>query len=118
MRQIAIILLALLIITNNGQIEKYTISMFLKELKETGLYDIIAIIKCEFGANIAIDFCKEVTNSPYCEEAVRVYMDICSGSYSYDDLKELLNNDEIMKILLKYISLDDINRIIKKLDNY
>ena len=118
MRVITILLLALLIIENNGQFEKYTINNFIDELKESGLYKIIALIKCLAGANVAIDFCKDCFNSPYCEEVVRVYMDICPNSHSYDNLEELLNNDEIKKILLKYLIPNEINRIIKKFHNY
>ena len=118
MRVITILLLALLIIANNGQFEKYLIYNFIDELKESGLYEIIALIKCLASPNVAIDFCKDCFNSPYCEEVVRVYMDICPSGHSYDNLEELLNNDEIKKILLKYLSPDEINRIIKKFHNY
>ena len=69
-------LFCMILILSNIEVQGTTFSIgaLLDYLQETGYYEIIQAIKNSFGDDIAIDVCKELTNSNDCEEIVRVYM--------------------------------------------
>ena len=80
MRQILIVLFALLIIGNNAQRKILT---YLNYLQNEGYYDLIYQVKCGFGDDVAIYVCKALDDSPHCEEAVKVYMNSCIKEQKY-----------------------------------
>ena len=111
MRQILIVLLALLIVGNKAQ---KPILTYLNYLKNEGYYDLIYQIKCQFGDDIAIAFCEALVDSPQSEEIVRVYMNSCIKDQNHNDFKEFIYKEENMNILLKSLSPNEIERLVKK----
>ena len=79
MKYTIILLFVLLLVTKEDLGDNYTINTFLKYLQENGYYEVINEIKCEISTDVAIEFCEILTESPHCEEVVRVYM-TCSVS--------------------------------------
>ena len=113
MRQLLIVLFVLLIVGNKAQGPILTY----KYLQEGGYNDLIYQAKCGIGDDIAIDICRALVDSPYCEEVVRVYMDSCINDQKYIDVKDFIYKEENMNILLKSLSQNEIERLVKKLEN-
>ena len=78
MKYTIILFLTLLIVTKEDKIT-YSISPFIRYLQEQGYYDAINGVKCQITTDVAIEVCEILTESPHCEEVVRIYM-TCSPS--------------------------------------
>ena len=74
MKYTIILLFVLLLVTKEDLGDNYTINTFLKYLQENGYYEVINEVKCEISTDVAIEFCEILTESPHCEEVVRIYM--------------------------------------------
>ena len=113
MKYIIILLLALLIVKNEDITGRYSIRPFIKELQESGYYELINGVKCELTTDVAIEVCEILTESPYCEEVVRVFM-TCNKS-----VRPTTNPDAILiSILNSYkIPLDKFKKLIYALRN-
>ena len=73
MKYTIILLLTLVIATKeNGVL--FTINPFINYLQETGYYEVINDVKCQITSDVAIEVCEILTESPHCEEVVRIYM--------------------------------------------
>ena len=117
MKKMFILLLALLIVANC----QCKISMFIDDLKSNGYYDLIHQIKCAFGDDVAISICRELVQkgnqkdySLYCEEVTRVYMNYCINTKTQISFEDFIHKEENMNILLKNLSPNEIEKIIKK----
>ena len=62
--------MALLILGNKAQGP----ILIVKYFQDNGYYNLIYQANCRIGYDVAIDICKALVDSPYCEEAVKVYM--------------------------------------------
>ena len=69
-----ILLFILLLVTKEDWGDNFLINTFLKYIQGNGYYDVINEVKCEISTDVAIEVCKILTESPHCEEVVRVYM--------------------------------------------
>ena len=103
---------------------RYSITVFIDYLQNTGYYELIENIKHILGDDIAIEFCKDILGSKECEEAVRVYMSADTSSKKYapivkEELKniliKLLFQDENLKILSQFFTKKDIIDIITRI---
>ena len=63
-----------LVIATKEDVNGYTINPFIIYLQETGYYEVINDVKCKITTDVAIEVCKILTESPHCEEVVRIYM--------------------------------------------
>ena len=82
-----------------------------------GYYDLIYQANCKIGYDVAIGMCKALVDSPYCEEVIKVYMNSCNKDQKYIDVKDFIYKEENMNILLKSLSQNEIERLVKKLEN-
>ena len=73
MRALLFILLPFIIF--NVDLTQYSIITFIDSLKQSGYYEVIRIIKIQFGDDIAIAICKEFVQSNDCETVVTTYME-------------------------------------------
>ena len=73
MKYIIIVLLTLLIATKE-EINPYGINPFIEYLQENGYYELITDVKCKITTDVAIEVCEILTESPHCEEVLRIYM--------------------------------------------
>ena len=69
-----IILLLTLLIATKEDVSAFTINPFIIYLQENGYYELINDVKCQLTTDVAIEVCKILTESPHCEEVVRIYM--------------------------------------------
>ena len=84
-----IILLLTLLIATKEDVNGYTINPFIEYLQETGYYEVISDVKCQITTDVAIEVCEILTESPHCEEVVRVFMTCPSLSPPfYPDLSD------------------------------
>ena len=73
MKYTIILLLTLLIATKeDGSV--FSIIPFIIYLQESGYYELITDVKCKIATDVAIEVCEILTESPHCEEVVRIYM--------------------------------------------
>ena len=63
-----------LVIATKEDSNCYTINPFITYLQETGYYEVINDVKCKITTDVAIEVCEILTESPHCEEVVRIYM--------------------------------------------
>ena len=115
MRQTIILLLALLIVGIKGQ-EYKTVNTFVEDLQGSGFFDVLSQAKCQNGSDVAIEGCRELVSSQYCEETIRVYMPSKCNNPQSKDLNDMINNKEILEFLLKKWTMDEILKILKKLN--
>ena len=117
MKQIITLLLVLLIVGNSKQ-NSYSINAFIKELQENGFYDVIYEIKASLGSDVAIEFCLEIFSSIHCEEVVKVYIPDSANptGHSHKNLEDLIYNKEFLELLLKTMSLDEIKKMVNRLN--
>ena len=80
MKALSIILLSLIILLEVKA--DYSIGTFLNYMQESGLYDIIKLIKYYYGNDVAIDICKGFAQNSDCELLVRVYIPTASRSHN------------------------------------
>ena len=101
LRKLLIILLLFYFI--NGQ-KGYSIDEFIFYLQEKEYYDIIQIVKYYFGDDVAIDFCKQLTNSSKCEDVVRYYMTTGSRPITPKiSFEDLLKEKKVSEYFIKEI---------------
>ena len=86
----------------------FSITPLLDYLQESGYYDLIQEIKNVFGDDVAIDICKELTNSNDCEIVVRTYMITTAPPNPYNDGEEphyipAYISPEVEEKILEYI---------------
>ena len=115
MKYSIILLLSLLIATNEDIGDNYEINTFISYLQKTGYYELLYEVKCAFGKDVAIEFCLELVSSPFCEEVVRVYLPNCDGNGC--NIREFIYKVEHLKIIQQNHTKEEIERTIKKLES-
>ena len=116
MKHSIILLLTLLIAINEVDGQDFEINTFLDNIQKNGYYEIIYEVKCEYGNDVAIEFCKLFLSSPYCEEVVRVYMPDCSVPINICNIRKVIYKEENFKIIKKYHTDKQIVRNINILE--
>ena len=85
MKLLIVILLNLLTISNiKGD---YSITSFINELQEKGIYDILVELSYYIGCDVSISLCKELYKTNDCETVIRVYIGNCEQyvkPYNFD----------------------------------
>ena len=118
MKYTIILLLALLIVTKESG-DSYQINTFLNYLQKNDYFEIINEVKCQLSDEIAIEICETLTESPYCEEIVKIYMVCNYPSYippSPASTPTPSHADILTSILdLHNIPVDKFKRLIIKL---
>ena len=126
MKKMIILLLALLIVVNNGQfiLDNYSIYQFIDYILEKGYYDLIYWAKCSYDDEIAISVCLEFVPSIHCEPVVRTYMpkpqqkgeNSRRASYSCPSIrKEIYRPKNLINLKKKY-SFKVIEKKVKYLE--
>lgn len=58
----------------------FSINELIDYLQINGNYDIIYLIKCCFGDEVAIEYCRNIVETDHCNEVVKIYMANCGGN--------------------------------------
>ena len=99
-----LVLISCLLISVTSGFKDYSIDTFINNIEEAGYYEILYDIKCQFGTDVTIAFCKEFVKSNDCERYVNVYLPSCFQNPKYlfnkELLKNYLNQKEVKKVLL------------------
>ena len=102
MKSSLIIILTLLLFTKiqNTAYESFSISNFIDFIQENGIWEILFQVRLYFGVDISIELCRDFSESPHCEEVVRVYMNN-SGTRGEKESVKYLDRSQLYKFLSK-----------------
>ena len=95
--------------------DSYSIDTLLNYLQENKLYEILVEVKIYFGNDVAIFLCKDFVPTNHCDEVVKVYIVVPSGSRPLDNdttVKKILNDN--YSNLLNFLGQKKFNEIYNK----
>ena len=117
MKLISLFLLLFLIISINSEslLDAYSINLFIKNLQNNGLFDIIKSIKKVYGQDVAIISCEELNEKGKgnCKKLVSEYMPLRARTRSIESV-ECIENLYFSRIIKNSNNIFDIKKDILK----
>ena len=102
MKALIAMLLILAIISNIKGEKDYSVNTFINYLQDNGIYELLELIKKQFGDDVSIEICKEMFIKSFdCEMVVKVYM---SNIQSRGDgnVRNIIDKKKLMPIINEY----------------
>ena len=98
-----LITIAISLSLSKSSLDDYSIDEFIAYLKKMKMYDLIAMIKAGFGADVAINFCECLagTQKGNCGKVVRDYIENISFRPNNLYYKKEITKNTIKKIIVK-----------------